>query len=126
MVVGASSVEKGYFHFRIGKRGNCETGALGLFIFTPEWRRSVMNLSIPAEMVDMETWAIVRACMRFETQVIGVRGISDGHAPVKGITCWTDYLHVIDEKLATVVDTMPEAIESGMLSGSIPNSTRGY
>jgi adenosylhomocysteine nucleosidase len=70
---------------------------------------------IDEEMVDMETWAILRACMRFGCPLIGLRGISDGHAPVKGLTCWTDYLHVIDEKLSAAVDLLPGAIAGGLL-----------
>jgi len=70
---------------------------------------------IDEEMVDMETWAILRACMRFGTPMIGLRGVSDGHSPVKGLACWTDYLHIIDEKLGAAVDLLPQAIEGGML-----------
>jgi adenosylhomocysteine nucleosidase len=70
---------------------------------------------IEEDMVDMETWAILRACMRFGRPMIGLRGVSDGHAPVKGLTCWTDYLHIIDEKLAAAVDLLPQAIANGLL-----------
>lgn len=70
---------------------------------------------IEEDMVDMETWAILRACMRFGTPMIGLRGISDGHTPVKGLTCWTDYLHVIDEKLGAAIDQLPAAIARGVL-----------
>ncbi len=34
---------------------------------------------------------------------MGLRGISDGVAELKGISDWTQYLHVIDRKLAAVV-----------------------
>lgn len=71
--------------------------------------------AIAEDMVDMETWAILRACMRFGRPLIGLRGISDGHAPIKGQACWTDYLHVIDEKLGAVVNRLPAAIAGGLL-----------
>ncbi|MFU8892439.1 MAG: 5'-methylthioadenosine/S-adenosylhomocysteine nucleosidase [Luteolibacter sp.] len=71
---------------------------------------------IEEQMVDMETWAILRACMRFDTPMIGLRGISDGHTPVKGLACWTDYLHVIDAKLGDAVDSLPTAIAAGLLA----------
>jgi len=71
---------------------------------------------IEEDMVDMETWAILRACMRFGCPMIGLRGISDGHAPVKGLACWTDYLHIIDEKLGAAVDGLAGAIADGFLA----------
>lgn len=71
--------------------------------------------ALDEDMVDMETWAIMRACMRFGCPLIGLRGISDGHAPVKSQACWTDYLHVIDEKLGAAVDLLSAALAGGLL-----------
>jgi len=71
--------------------------------------------AIEEDMVDMETWAILRACMRFGRPLIGLRGISDGHSPIKGETCWTEYLHVIDEKLSAAVEHLPAALAGGLL-----------
>src|SRR3546814_12308373 len=34
--------------------------------------------AIDADMVDMESFAVVRACQRFGVPVMGLRGISDG------------------------------------------------
>lgn len=59
---------------------------------------------IDADMVDMETYAVWRACQKFGVPLIGLRGISDGKAEVTQFSDWTDYLHIIDEKLATIVD----------------------
>jgi adenosylhomocysteine nucleosidase len=73
--------------------------------------------SIDADMVEMETFAILRACMNFGIPLIGLRGISDGKAEVNHIDDWTEYLHVIDEKLADAVNAMIAAIESGTLGG---------
>lgn len=62
--------------------------------------------SIDAEMVDMETYAIARSCMRHGIPLMGLRGISDGVAELTSIHDWTQYLHVIDGKLAAVVDRL--------------------
>ena len=71
---------------------------------------------VDAEMVEMETFAILRACQRFDVPLIGLRGISDGKADVHHISDWTEYLHVIDEKLADAVDRLSRAIEDGSIS----------
>ncbi len=59
---------------------------------------------IAEDMVDMETFALLRACQKFGVELIGLRGISDGKAPLSGFADWTQYLHVIDERLAEAVD----------------------
>ena len=56
--------------------------------------------AIAADMVDMETFACLRACQLFGVPLIGLRGISDGAADLRHVGDWTEYLHVIDEKLA--------------------------
>jgi adenosylhomocysteine nucleosidase len=68
---------------------------------------------IDADMVDMETFAVLRACQHFAVPMIGLRGISDGAADLKHVGDWTEYLHVIDEKLATAVDMVAAALERG-------------
>ena len=67
-------------------------------------------------MVDMETFAILRACQHFGVALVGLRGISDGAAELRHVGDWTEYLHVIDEKLAAAVDRLEEAIESGAIA----------
>jgi len=69
--------------------------------------------AIDADLVEMETFAILRACQRFDVPLIGLRGISDGKADVHHIDDWTEYLHVIDEKLAQAVDRLQDAIKAG-------------
>ena len=59
---------------------------------------------IKEDMVDMETYALLRACQNFGVDLIGLRGISDGKKPLTGFADWTEYLHVIDERLAAAVD----------------------
>ena len=68
---------------------------------------------IDADMVEMETYAELRACQAFNVPLIGLRGISDGKAELTHIGDWTEYLHVIDEKLAAAVDLLEAAIASG-------------
>lgn len=61
----------------------------------------------------METFAVLRACQAFGVPLIGLRGISDGKAELKHVGDWTEYLHVIDEKLAAAVDQLEAALEKG-------------
>jgi adenosylhomocysteine nucleosidase len=61
---------------------------------------------IDADMVDMETFAVLRAAQRFGVPLLALRGISDGVADLNGLADWTQYLHLIDEKLAAVVDRL--------------------
>lgn len=68
--------------------------------------------TIPADMVDMETWAVKRACMAYNLPLIGLRGISDGQAPLKGITCWTDLLPILDTRLAETLDQITPHLSS--------------
>jgi adenosylhomocysteine nucleosidase len=68
---------------------------------------------IEAEMVDMETFAVLRACQRHRVPLVALRGISDGAAELRHVDDWTEYLHVIDEKLAGAVGRLEKAIASG-------------
>jgi len=69
--------------------------------------------TVDADMVDMETFAILRACMAFDVPLIGLRGVSDGAADLHHFDDWTQYLHVIDEKLAAAVDRVEAALAEG-------------
>ena len=71
---------------------------------------------VDADMVDMETFAVLRCCQLFNLPLIGLRGISDGKEELKHVGDWTEYLHVIDGKLAEAVDRLTEALESGDLA----------
>ena len=70
---------------------------------------------VAADMVDMETFAVLRCCQVFGLPLIGLRGISDGKAELKHVDNWTEYLHVIDETLAGVVDRLETAMAQGAL-----------
>jgi adenosylhomocysteine nucleosidase len=71
---------------------------------------------IEAEMVDMETYAVLRACQRFGLPLIALRGISDGDRELGSLASWTQYLGVIDVKLAEAVDRLEAAIAEGTLT----------
>lgn len=62
---------------------------------------------IDADMVDMESYAVVRACARFGVPVMGLRGISDGPGELEALGGWTAMLGVLDERLAGIVDRLP-------------------
>jgi adenosylhomocysteine nucleosidase len=70
---------------------------------------------IDADMVDMESYAILRACQRFNVPLIALRGISDGDSDLGHIDDWTRYLHIIDEKLAEAVDILEAALAARTL-----------
>ncbi len=71
---------------------------------------------IGEDMVDMETFACMRACQVFGLPLIGLRGISDGDTDVSDIGGWLEYLHVVDEKLAGAVDKLAAAIADGSIA----------
>ena len=70
---------------------------------------------LKTDMVDMETYAVLRACQRFSLPLLALRGISDGDAELGHITGWTQYLGIIDVKLAQAVDLLEAAISDGTL-----------
>jgi len=70
---------------------------------------------IDADMVDMETYACLRACQLAEVPLFGLRGISDGANELQHVGDWTQYLHIIDEKLAVAVERLETAIADGLI-----------
>jgi adenosylhomocysteine nucleosidase len=66
--------------------------------------------AIDADMVDMETFAVARACARFDVPLMGLRGISDGPGELDHIHGWTELLGLLDERLAAAVDLLPDAL----------------
>ncbi len=73
--------------------------------------------TIAEDMVDMESYAILRACQRYSVPLIVVRGISDGAHDVNHIDDWTRYLHIIDRKLADAVVRIENARQAGHFPG---------
>ncbi|WP_061929755.1 5'-methylthioadenosine/S-adenosylhomocysteine nucleosidase [Aureimonas sp. AU22] len=68
--------------------------------------------AIDADMVDMETFAVLRACARFSIPLVGLRGISDGAAELRHYDDWTALLPVIDEGLAAALDRLAEVLQA--------------
>lgn len=62
--------------------------------------------AIEADMVDMETFAVLRACQRFAVPLMGLRGISDGPGELEGMAGWEALLLHLDAKLATAIDLL--------------------
>lgn len=71
--------------------------------------------AIAEDMVDMETFACLRACQLFGVPLVALRGISDGAAELGHVNDWTEYLHVIDEKLADAVELLGAALRAGRI-----------
>jgi len=69
--------------------------------------------TIAQDMVDMESFAVLRACQRFGLPLIALRGISDGAAELAHLGDWTRLLGVIDARLAAAVDALRDALSSG-------------
>ena len=62
--------------------------------------------AVDADMVDMETFAVVRAAARFGVPVIGLRGVSDGRTDLSELSHWTNALAEIDLRLAEALDLL--------------------
>ena len=62
--------------------------------------------AVDADMVDMETFAVVRAAARFGVPVMGLRGVSDGRTDLSALEHWTDALAEIDQRLAEAIDLL--------------------
>lgn len=77
--------------------------------------------AIAAEMVDMETWALVRSAQTFGVPLIALRGVSDGRAELKALEDWTSTLHHVDENLAAALDRLIVVLEAdGLAALEIP------
>ncbi len=64
------------------------------------------HANVGSAMVDMETFAVVRACERFGLPMVGLRGISDGPGELSAMSGWTTLLGLIDARLAEAVDVL--------------------
>ncbi|TDH37893.1 5'-methylthioadenosine/S-adenosylhomocysteine nucleosidase [Pseudohoeflea suaedae] len=72
--------------------------------------------AIDADMVDMESFAVVRACMERGVPAICLRGISDGAGELHHYDDWAQYLHVVDENLAAAIDHLRADIQAGRIA----------
>jgi adenosylhomocysteine nucleosidase len=68
---------------------------------------------VDTDMVDMETYSVLRAARRFGLPMIGLRGITDGRTELTGYHDWAEYLHIVDEKLAAALDLFDAHVKSG-------------
>lgn len=70
---------------------------------------------IDADMVDMETFAVWRACQKYCVPMVGIRGISDGKKELGSLLDWERHLDVIDQKLCHALDKLEAALHRGLL-----------
>lgn len=68
--------------------------------------------ALDADMVDMETFAVVRAAARFGLPVMGLRGVSDGRSDLSALNHWTDALAEVDANLGAALDLLPSHFET--------------
>lgn len=66
---------------------------------------------IKTDMVDMETYAVLRSCQTFNVPLFGLRGISDGQKELEHAMDWRQYLHIVDEKLANALKLLNKVLE---------------
>jgi adenosylhomocysteine nucleosidase len=76
--------------------------------------------AIDADMVDMETYAVLRACESFGVPLLGLRGISDGAEELHHYDGWTALLPALDAHLAAAVDALAAVLASGWDPASDP------
>jgi adenosylhomocysteine nucleosidase len=69
--------------------------------------------AIDADMVDMETHAVLRACEHFGVPLLGLRGISDGAAELRHYDHWAALLPTLDGHLAAAVDALGDTLLAG-------------
>lgn len=67
---------------------------------------------IDADLVEMETYAVLRACQRFGVPLVGLRGISDGPGELDGLSGWTELLTLLDERLGAAVEQLFAVLEA--------------
>ena len=73
--------------------------------------------AIDADMVDMETYAVLRACEHFGVPLLGLRGISDGAEDLRHYDGWAALLPALDGHLATAVDELAATLAAGWTQG---------
>lgn len=69
--------------------------------------------TIGTDMVDMETYAVLRSCQTFNVPLFGLRGISDGKKELEHAMDWRQYLHIVDEKLASALLLLDTVLNEG-------------
>jgi adenosylhomocysteine nucleosidase len=67
--------------------------------------------AIDADMVDMESFAVLRACQTFGVPMLGLRGVSDGAKELHHYDDWTALLAHLDVELAGIVDRLDDLLD---------------
>ena len=79
--------------------------------------------AIEADMVDMETFALLRAAQGFGIPLVALRGVSDGRAELEALEDWTSTLHHVDEALAVALDRLAGTLRvRGLAALDLPPS----
>lgn len=76
--------------------------------------------ALDADMVDMETFALLRAAQTFCVPLMALRGVSDGKAELTRLEDWTSTLDHVDANLADAWDKLVAALERGGLHALMP------
>jgi adenosylhomocysteine nucleosidase len=69
--------------------------------------------NIPTDMVDMETYAVLRACQFYNLPLIGLRGILNGADEQRHISARIEFLKIIDRNLADALDMVLAELANG-------------
>jgi adenosylhomocysteine nucleosidase len=72
--------------------------------------------AIDAQMVDMETFALLRSAQTFGVPLVALRGVSDGRSELRALEDWTSTLHHVDEALAAALDRLAEVLTANGLA----------
>lgn len=76
--------------------------------------------AIDADMVDMETFALLRAAQTFAVPMVALRGVSDGRRQLTRLEDWTSTLHQVDANLAAALDRLIAVLEAQGLDALDP------
>jgi adenosylhomocysteine nucleosidase len=66
--------------------------------------------AVDADMVDMESFAVLRACQSFGVPMIGLRGISDGAHDLRHYSDWTALLGHLDTEIAKIIKRLGDLL----------------
>lgn len=72
--------------------------------------------AIDADMVDMETFALLRAAQTFGVPLMALRGVSDGRSELTQLEDWTSTLHHVDANLAEALDRLASVLAADGLA----------
>jgi adenosylhomocysteine nucleosidase len=80
--------------------------------------------AIDADMVDMETFALLRAAQTFGVPLVALRGVSDGRSELTKLEDWTATLHHVDANLAEAFDRLAAVLAADGLAALDPGVTK--